>query len=284
MLAFFAALEGVADAGVKLGCIVDVIGCELTGIKEGEKLGVPGEHGVRAKIGGGFHGLELEDGGASGQQSVIVLDGEADGVVKGNAGAGRLRSVGARGRGGGRGRGLLRCQYGRDGQQSRSQSQSFPHVRTPAMSLQEGRLAPRNGTEWEKRSELERRRRARRSGVRKSKRGYGSDSDNFEPVYDRADQQACGLRGNHRARSGAQRTNVRAAGSGAHVGAIVKLRPKEENREEQSENSKVWRLAGHLYGKTKLRLERLQGQGNHLRGDRCLLATKWSHPPSKVLS
>jgi len=45
-------------------------------------LSVPGEHGIGAKVGGGFHGLVLQDGGAQSEQRVVVLQREAERVIE----------------------------------------------------------------------------------------------------------------------------------------------------------------------------------------------------------
>lgn len=85
MLAFLAALEGVAEAQVELSLVVDVIGIELARLKDGQELRVPGDDGVGTEIGGGFERLVLQDGGTSGLESVVVLEGEADGFVESDA-------------------------------------------------------------------------------------------------------------------------------------------------------------------------------------------------------
>ena len=71
----------------------------MTGLEDGEELRVPGEDGVGAEIGGGFLGLVLEDGGARGLESVVVLQGEANGFFDGDTRGGKLRCSGSRWRG-----------------------------------------------------------------------------------------------------------------------------------------------------------------------------------------
>ena len=92
MLALLAELEGVAEAQVKLRLVVKVIGAELTGLENGEELCVPGKNGVRAEIGSRFLGLILQDGGARGLQSMVVLQSQADGFLDGDT-RGRERCI-----------------------------------------------------------------------------------------------------------------------------------------------------------------------------------------------
>jgi len=91
MLAFLATFEGAADSQVELALRIDVVGVKLAGLKNGQVLRVPGEDRIGAEIGGDFESLVLEDGGAGGLESVIVLESEADGLVEGNACGGTLR-------------------------------------------------------------------------------------------------------------------------------------------------------------------------------------------------
>ena len=91
VLALLAAFEGVAEAEVKLRLVVDIVGAEFAGLEDGQELGVPGEHGIGAEIGGGFLGLVLQDGGARGLQRVVVLQGQANGFLDGDSCRRRLR-------------------------------------------------------------------------------------------------------------------------------------------------------------------------------------------------
>ena len=52
--------------------------------------------------------------------------------------------------------------------------------------------------------------------------------------------------------------------NGRQVGAKVELRPKKDTPEEQRQNADMPSLGLHVLTKTKLRLEWLQGQANHL--------------------
>ena len=85
MLAFFAAFKKVADTGIELGAVVQIIVVEVARIEDGEKLRVPSQHRVGAKVGGDLHGLALQNRGAQRQQRVIVLKRKAQGFIKGDA-------------------------------------------------------------------------------------------------------------------------------------------------------------------------------------------------------
>ncbi len=133
VLAFFAALEGVADAKIELGLVVDVICGEFAGLKDGEELSVPGEDRVGTEIGGRFERLVLEDGGTSRLESVIVLQGEADGLIERDACGGTLGSRCSwerRGYGGSRWV-LLSQDADGQGQKRGGQCRHFLHVDTP---------------------------------------------------------------------------------------------------------------------------------------------------------
>jgi hypothetical protein len=91
VLALPAALEEIADAQIELGLVVDVIGSELARLEDRQELGVPGKHRIGTEIGGDFLRLVFQDGGASGQEGVIVLKGEADGLFERDTRGGRLR-------------------------------------------------------------------------------------------------------------------------------------------------------------------------------------------------
>ena len=63
---FFPRSNEVAEAGVELGIVIDVIVGELAGMEDRQKLRVPVENGVGTEIGRGLHRLVLQDGGAKG--------------------------------------------------------------------------------------------------------------------------------------------------------------------------------------------------------------------------
>ena len=73
VLALLAALEGVADAQVELGAVVDVRPIELVEVEEREELRIPGERGIRPQVGGNFLGLVLTNGGAGRFERMVVL-------------------------------------------------------------------------------------------------------------------------------------------------------------------------------------------------------------------
>ena len=90
MLPLLAALEQIADAEVKLRCIVEVVGAELTRLEDRQKLRVAQQHRIRPQIGRCFFRLALLDRGARGQQIVIVLKSHLNGIVKRNGLCARL--------------------------------------------------------------------------------------------------------------------------------------------------------------------------------------------------
>src|SRR5690242_15916670 len=101
MLAFLAALKGIANSQVELRGVVYVVGGELARLKDRQKLCVGGKHGIGTKIRGSFEGLVLQDGGASRLESVVVLEGQANSLVQRYAHGRSLRGglSGSRGRG-----------------------------------------------------------------------------------------------------------------------------------------------------------------------------------------
>src|SRR5271170_5345527 len=96
VLTFFAAFEKVANADVELRIVLEVVRREVAGLKNGDELRVPGDNGIGAEVCGDFLGLILKNGGAQGQQRVIVLQGKANRFVKRDARRSSLRSVGTR--------------------------------------------------------------------------------------------------------------------------------------------------------------------------------------------
>jgi hypothetical protein len=83
----------------------------------------------------------------------------------------------------------------------------------------------------------------------------------FEAIGDRHNGYAGGLRGDHGARGRAERTKVRSGGRRRQVSAKVELRPEEDDPEEQGQKADAVSLGLHVMTKTKLRWERLWGQG-----------------------
>src|SRR5580704_6106010 len=73
MLTLSAALEKVTNAQVELRLVFEVIRGKVAGLEKGKELRIPRQRGIRAKIGGDFLGLILQDGRAGCEQSVIVL-------------------------------------------------------------------------------------------------------------------------------------------------------------------------------------------------------------------
>jgi len=112
-------------------------------------------------------------------------------------------------------------------------------------------------TRWTK---LKGRRRSRRGRARYCCRKEEDHRPVFQAVHDRHNRNTGRLRHHRRTRRRAERTNVRAGGTGRQVGAKMELRREKYDPEEQRQNADSRCLAGHVLTKTKLRQEWLRGQ------------------------
>ena len=82
VLPLLAALKQIADAQVELRRIVEVVGAELAGLKDRQKLRSRQEHRIRPQIGGDLFRLVLLNRGPRGQQIVIVLERHLNRVIE----------------------------------------------------------------------------------------------------------------------------------------------------------------------------------------------------------
>ena len=82
VLAFFAALDQVAEAQIGLRQIVEIGTRIVAWRKQRQVIPIGEDCGVGAQIGGHFLRLALLDGGASRQQAVVVLERQANGIVQ----------------------------------------------------------------------------------------------------------------------------------------------------------------------------------------------------------
>jgi hypothetical protein len=82
VLALLAALDQVADAQVGLGRFAEISGRPVARREERQVLPIGNQHRVRTQVGSDLLGLTLLDGGASGQQGVVVLKRKLNGVVQ----------------------------------------------------------------------------------------------------------------------------------------------------------------------------------------------------------
>src|SRR5215831_3006048 len=132
---------------------------------------------------------------------------------------------------------------------------------TPCVSQKKtGQLAMVKGKPGGLNRRLESGRRARRDGARKSGRNCKRKRRNFKPVRRWNDGHGRRLRSNCRARSRANRAEVRSRRRRGQVRAEMELRPQEDNSEKQRHNADTSSFATHLLIKTKLRTDWLQGQ------------------------
>lgn len=109
--------------------------------------------------------------------------------------------------------------------------------------------------------DLEGGRRARRGSARNFQGNRNDQWSDFQPIRDRNDGKARGLRGDDGAYRGTNGTDVRSRGRGRQIGAEVELRPEEDDPQEQRQDTNPLRLAKHIGTKTKLKTEWLRGQG-----------------------
>ena len=85
VLAFLAAFEEIADAGIELRLLVDIVRAELVGLKNGKVLRVQTERGIGAKICGDFFRLALLNRGTHRLQGMIVQKRQTDGIIQRDA-------------------------------------------------------------------------------------------------------------------------------------------------------------------------------------------------------
>ncbi len=81
-LTFMTALEQVSDAKVELLNLVEVVGTEVTGVKNGNELGIKQKRRIGTKIGGDFLSLVLKNQRTGGLKRVVMRKRQVNCLIK----------------------------------------------------------------------------------------------------------------------------------------------------------------------------------------------------------